>query len=585
MKNSYYILLFAILVSVGCADEFLDKAPQAKISTTGLASEEGIAGILVGAYKSLNGQGLDGQAPWENDIHNWVFGGIASDNAVKGTDAGDQPEQSFIEAYDLNSFNNHIKNKWRGVYKGVARANDVITAIQALQEGDNAMPQASADQMTAEARFIRGVMHLEAQKMWRNPVYVGDDVYNLNDVNSTKVPNTGPIWDKIEADFEAAASTLPATQSDVGRPTKWAAKAFLAKTMLSQGWPGGSANAGKLNSAKSLLLEVVNSGQFKLLDKYDDNFYVRTNNSEESIFEVQMEVSSASYGAGNTGIGLAHPYISPWGCCGFYQATQDLVNSFRTDAATGLPLLDDYNKDNVTDPLNGAVIDANQSFDARIDHSIGRPGILYKGHHIMQNDYIRDITYAGPYFMMKHVTEPEAFGVAGWGNISANNYRIMRLSMIYLWLAEIEVETGSLEKAREYVNLLRTRAANPAGFVPEAIQGASRAEYTTTSNPAANYNTGLYTAAWTDKNVARKAVRHESRMETAGEGHRFFDLQRWGVQNEVLTKYVNFEKQYRIYLNNANFESPKNEYYPIPQEAIDNSQLDGAATLTQDSNY
>ena len=70
MKNSYYILLFAILVSVGCADEFLDKAPQAKISTTGLASEEGIAGILVGAYKSLNNAGLDGQAPWENDIHN-----------------------------------------------------------------------------------------------------------------------------------------------------------------------------------------------------------------------------------------------------------------------------------------------------------------------------------------------------------------------------------------------------------------------------------------------------------------------------------------------------------------------------------
>jgi hypothetical protein len=321
------------------------------------------------------------------------------------------------------------------------------------------------------------------------------------------------------------------------------------------------------------------------LDKYEDNFYVRTNNSEESIFEVQMEVSSASYDAGNTGIGLAHPYIAPWGCCGFYQATQDLVNSFRTDAATGLPLLGDYNKDNVTDPLNGAVIDPNQSFDARIDHSIGRPGILYKGHHIMQNDYIRDITYAGPYFMMKHVTEPEAFGVAGWGNISANNYRIMRLSMVYLWLAEIEVETGDLNKAREYVNLLRARAANPAGFVPEAIQGASRIEYTTTANSAANYNTGLYNDPWTDKNVARIAVRHESRMETAGEGHRFFDLQRWGVQNDVLTKYVNFEKQYRIYLNNANFESPKNEYYPIPQEAIDNSQLDGAATLTQDSNY
>jgi starch-binding outer membrane protein, SusD/RagB family len=60
---------------------------------------------------------------------------------------------------------------------------------------------------------------------------------------------------------------------------------------------------------------------------------------------------------------------------------------------------------------------------------------------------------------MKHVAEPEAFGQGGWQNLSANNYRIMRLSMVYLWLAEAEVELGNLERARELVNEIRSRAA------------------------------------------------------------------------------------------------------------------------------
>ena len=203
----------------------------------------------------------------------------------------------------------------------------------------------------------------------------------------------------------------------------------------------------------------------------------------------------------------------------------------------------------------------------------------------MQTDYIRDITYAGPYFSKKHVAEPEAFGVGGWGNLSANNYRIMRLSHVKLWLAEAYVEAGRLEDARKQVNDIRARAANPEGWVPEAIQGGTRDEYTTTSNPAANYNIGQYTAAWTDQATARKAVRYETRLEFAMEGHRFFDLQRWGTMGATLNDYLSRESRYRIYLQGVNFSSPKNEYYPIPQEAIDRSFLEGEQTLTQDPNY
>ncbi|MGB5371119.1 MAG: RagB/SusD family nutrient uptake outer membrane protein [Flavobacteriaceae bacterium] len=576
-SNKIFTTITALLLLItGCTDEFLTREPQGQFSTSSLATEEGVDGILLGAYKMVNGLGLDGQAPWNNDVQNWVFGGIPSDDALKGTDAGDQPEQSFIEAYDFQSFNGHITNKWRGLYKGVARANDAITSAQRVESLD----EAKRAQIIAEARFLRGFFHFEARKMWRMPPYIGDDVYDVNDVESTKVPNDREIWPLIEADFEAAAGVLPETQAEVGRPTRWAAKAFLAKAKMFQGWDSsGSANVGKLQEAKVLLDEIVNSGRYSLVDNFDDNFLVNTRNNAESIFEVQYAVNSANGDATNQGIGLAHPYTDPWGCCGFYQASQNLVNAYKTSG--GLPLLDDFDATDVTWET-----EYTGPLDPRVDHTLGRPGILYKGFKIYQTDFVRDLSYAGPYFSMKHVAEPDAFGVGGWGNLSANTYRIMRYGMVLLWLAEAEVELGNLERARELVNEIRTRASNPAGFVPKATQGAERNDFTIVpGEAAANYEIALYNLPWTDQATARKAVRFETRLEFAMEGHRFFDLQRWGVASQVLTAYLASERNDRQYLAGKTFTANKNEYYPIPIQAIDRSIKEGVPTLTQDPAY
>jgi hypothetical protein len=567
----------ACLGIFACSDDFLTKNPQAQFSTIGLQTAEGVEGILIGAYAMIDGTGLDGQAAWENDIHNWVFGGIPSDDALKGTDAGDQPEQSFIEAYDFNSFNNHIRNKWRGLYKGIARSNDAIVSAKAVEEID----EARRAQIIAEATFLRGLYHFEAQKMWRSPIYIDDSIYDINDVESTKVPNSGEIWAQIEADFAAAADVLPDEQSEVGRPTKWAAKAFLAKAKMYQGWDdNGNANTAKLQEAKPLLEEIINSGEFSLTAKYSDNFYVATNNNEESIWEIQFLTSSATGDNANQGVGLAHPYIAPWGCCGFYQASQNLVNAFKTDA-NGLPMPDNFNDSDVTWQT-----EYTGPLDPRIDHTLGRPGILFKDFQLHGTDFIRDLSYAGPYSSKKHVAESAGFGINGWGNLSSNNYRIMRYSMVILWLAEVEVELGNLERARELVNMIRARAANPDDFVPAAAQDpVNRQGYTLLSGPAANYQISEYSSPWTDQAAARKAVRFETRLEFGMEGHRFFDLQRWGIQAEVLNNYLQSESRYRIYLQGKTFVKGKNEFYPIPTEAIDRSYLDGRATLTQDPAY
>ncbi|MDC6350240.1 RagB/SusD family nutrient uptake outer membrane protein [Zeaxanthinibacter sp. PT1] len=572
------ISVFASLgfLALGCNDEFLTREPQGQFSTNSLNSEDGIEGILIGAYKMLNGLGLDGQAPWNNDVQNWVFGGIPSDDALKGTDAGDQPEQSFIEAYDFQSFNGHITNKWRGLYKGIARTNDVITSL----ENAESISEDRKIQINAEARFLRGFFHFEARKMWRMPPYIGDDVYDINDVESTKVPNDREIWPLIEADFAAAADVLPDSQTDLGRPSRWAALAFLAKAKMYQGWTSdGAANISKLQEAKVILDEIVNSGQFMLVDDFEENFLVATRNNAESIFEIQYAISSSNDQASNQGIGLAHPYTDPWGCCGFYQVSQNLVNAYKTE--NGLPQLDNFDNNDVTWET-----EYTGTLDPRLDHTVGRPGILYKGFKIYQTDFVRDLSYAGPYFSKKHVAEPEAFGVGGWGNLSANNYRIMRYDMILLWLAEAEVELGNLERARELVNMIRSRAANPVGFVPKATQGADRNDYTIVEGEAAaNYDIATYDTPWTDQDMARKAVRFESRLEFAMEGHRFFDLQRWGVAAEVLNAYLDSEAEHRTYLEGKSFTPNKNEYYPIPIEAIDRSYLNGEPTLTQDPAY
>lgn len=162
----------------------------------------------------------------------------------------------------------------------------------------------------------------------------------------------------------------------------------------------------------------------------------------------------------------------------------------------------------------------------------------------------------------------------------------MRYGMVLLWLAEAEVELGNLERARGLVNMIRERASNPEGFVPRAIQGADRNDFTVIEEePAANYMISTYNEPWTDQATARNAVRFETRLEFAMEGHRFFDLQRWGVAADVINEYLAVEGQRRTYLAGRTFVEGRHEYYPIPLEAIERSFRDGTPTLMQDPAY
>ncbi len=570
MKKIHIILTFGLLLGFApsCSDDFLDVQPLGVLSEANLANRNGVNLVLIGAYSMLDGVQTNVNSPfadWTGSADNWVYGSVAADDSYKGSNAGDQPEISLIEAKTHTADLIHFRGKWRAVYDGVARANDVIQLVPKAVD----MTDAEKTLAIAQARFLRGHYHFEGRKMWNRIPYIDDKTYDPTNANSTKVANDKEIWPNIEEDLKFAYDNLPARWAGApGRITKWAAAAMLAKARLFQN---------KFAEAKPLLEEIIKSGGYRLIDKYHDNHRAATNNNAESIFEIQFSVNdgAAISNNGNRGHTLNYPYggTAITTCCGFFQPTQNLVNAHKTDAS-GLPLFDDFNKEDIPGKSSGSYTG---SVDPRLDWSVGREGIPYLDWGIHEPLYVRDPAYAGNFSPKKQSPYKAENGSLTWTNNprqNANNYRIIRLSHVILWLAECEVETNNLEKARELVNQIRKRASNPDGFVKLP-----------NGNPAANYVVKEYAQSWTDQAVARNAVRFEMRIEFAMEGHRFFDLVRWGIVEPTLNEYYRVEKTKRVYLNNASFVKNKHEYYPIPNQEILNSKLDGRATLTQNPGY
>jgi len=570
MKNNFvqrfaaFALLIVVIIS--CSKEFLDTKPYGSVNNELLAtSAKGANALLIAAYSNLDGfSGWDNGTPWGGAASNWSFGSIAGGDAYKGSEAGDQPDITPLEIHKVDANNPYLEAKWRNYYDGISRVNGAIKAF-------NSLKQISASEKTirlSEAKFLRAFFHFDLWRIFRNIPYIDE---TLEDV---RIGNSTDILPKIQADLIAAIAGLPVTQPEAGRSTKGAAQSVLGHTYMWQK---------KYSDAKTQFDAVIASGRFKLNAKYHDNFNAATRNTKEGVLEVQQSVNDGTTDNGNNGDVLNFPYNGgPAGCCGFHQPSQDLVNAFQTDA-NGLPLLDNYSKTDVKndDGLASAAdfTPHTGNLDPRLDWTVGRRGIPYLdwGNHPGAN-WIRDNTYGGPYAPIKNAhykaQEGSLVTSSGWtSGFNANNLKLIRYSDVLLMAAEAEVELGNLERARTLVNQVRERAANPDGFVKSKGQ------------PAANYVISTYKSAWTDASTARKAVRFERRIELGMEGHRFFDLVRWGEAAAVKNAYFAKEKTKRTYLSGASFVAGKHEIFPIPQKAITQSSKAGAATLKQNPGY
>lgn len=572
LKNKYVALLIGcILVGpIACQDSFLDVPITGSLTESQLQTQSGAEKLLIGVYAELNGRGA-----WHGGSTNWLWGSIRGADANKGTNAGDFNSMNPAEDYNLEPTNSEVQAKWTGAYEGISRANRLLAL---LPEVEDASEEALA-RITGEARFLRGFYYFELKKNFNMAPYV-DETKDAS-TGVAEVKNDQDLWPMIEADLSAAWDALPETQSEVGRVNKWAAGAFLAKAYLFQG---------KWQAARDLLQDVVDNGttsdgaKYALADNFATLFRLEGENSAESVFAFQATGAALNTNNANTEYAMNFPYNTlPGSCCGFFQPSFELASSYRVNAL-GLPLLDNSFrlpanevKSDINIPSDVAFTPDAGLLDPRLDVTIGRRGIPFLdwGPHLGFN-WIRDQAYAGPYTPKKYTyakAEATTNDGSGWTpGYTAINFMIMRYSEVLLMLAEAEIELNNLSAGLDLINQVRNRAANTDAWVMKDDG----------SGFAANYLINPYTA-FTSQAQARTALRFERKLELAMEGHRFYDLIRWGIAETELNAYLAYDgPKIPSHFPGAQFNSGKDELLPIPQRQID---LQGADILKQNPGY
>lgn len=620
MKN---ILIYAVtvgLVGLASCSDFLNVRPVGAVDESTLLSREGIEMTVVGMYAKLHNTDY-----FEATLTNYAYGDVMGGSANKGSAYSDQPAFTNLEIYAFTLDNSYLFTKWKSVYNGVFSANTLINMADQIKGDLSAQAGQSRDYYTevvAQARFFRAFWHFEGIKLFGAAIPYVSNADLLASVNPkiSNVDESGKyiyIWDKVEEDFQYAFDNLPDVwENDRGKANKWAAAAFLAKVKMYHSSPynGTNATANKWQEVKSLLENVMANGKdnngtkYRLSETYEELYVAgKSDWTGESIFDIQLAISGTQT---NTNAVNGGPHIAMSGALGnngwgFYQPSYDLANSHIVDDA-GLPLLDKsyQTKAPLTTLAEKIVTTDHVAYtDPRLDISVGRfdipywdwgiPGWNASATDLSIDGWIREPSNGGPYLNKKNIgkqADRGSLSVSTSAGSTAKNYHIIRYADLLLWYAEALIETGNPAGAREYVNQVRARAAN--SYV-KAIDPATLFETTseyrmddkvnnkTGENAASNYRIGLYPESqFASKEKALQALRFERKIEMTLEGHRWYDLARWGIVADELNNFVSYEKKYLGKYNSSSYQA-KWVTMPIPNQEI----LTMQGVLVQNENW
>ena len=564
MNNKIFKALFAITVSCGlsatlasCSDQ-LELKPQGEFTADQL-TDESIEGLMSSAYQGLEAHFFDdNNAAFAGPITNWVFD-VRSDDAYKGGE-GVSMEANIhqLEIQNISSDNATCLNKWENNYLGIARVHKAMLAIQ------DAGSVNDKDALIGELKTLRAWYYFDLNRVFKSIPYFTEKDDPKTVPNGNK--NREEIYAAIKADLEEAFAAMKESQEQPGRFTKYVAAALLAKV---------NAQTASWAEVEKWADVVIKSGKYQLYDNYADMSKLEFNNKKESIMTIQF--STANDNIHINFCNLLNTTRSDGNVFGsgddFFLGSQNLVNAFRTDD-NGLPYLDGtFNKVNVTEGYEGNV-------DPRLDLTVGRIGLPFRG-HLYTSGWCRDYNTYGEYSGKKGLIDPSSPDMVQgfpWG-ASGLNFMLIRYADILLLKAEAcvelaagnnaqpEVDTdGRLTEARSLVNQIRQKAARSidGNYTPVDLDPFT-----------ANYLVGLYPTNWDGnlywtKDRARTAVRFERRLELAMEGHRWFDLVRWGTAVETINKYMQEESALRPYYVGASLTEDE-IYLPIPISQIENS--------------
>ena len=544
---------------MSCSDFLDEHTPQGTLSDEQVKSPENAENMVVSAYAIFTSS---------EDINSsysmWNFD-VRSDDAYKGgsgTSDGDVFHQLEVQQGVLTT-NWNINDMWVRLYNSISRVNSAIALLNSCDDSFT-MKQ----QRLAEMKFLRAYAHFLLKRLYKNIPFVNDENLTNEEYNtlSNRTFTNDEGWTQIINDLMVAYNTLPATQTDKGRPTKAAAAAFLAKVWLYKAYRQDDANSNQVTEINEddlkKVIEFTNPTLYADYDLEDDihnNFRPEEQyeNGKESIWAIQYSRNDGStYGNLNWSYGLIPPNIpgATDGGCDFYKPSQNLVNAYRT-GANGLPMLDDFNAKDYDKSTDNA--------DPRLFLTVGMPGLpyMFNKNYMMEEKSIwsRSNGLYGYYVSLKQNVDPALIGqylIKGSYWASSMNRIVFRYADVLLMRAEAYAQLGETTETIKLVNRIRTRAAGSTQM---------------TGNYPNLYGVKMYVGKYNgsySKEDAVKIVKMERRLELGMECERFFDLVRWGDAATVLNKYFAEEIPHCAIYNSAHFTADKDEYLPIPFEQI-----------------
>jgi len=489
------ILFTVILVFVSSCEKNLDVTnPNQPTEAQFWETKDDAKKAITAAYAKTQMQVWGGA--WGAAEHWFVTQHVRSDLAGYSPGIGG----TFRAAYLYNTPNTKywLSNYWESMYQGVYASNQVIENVKNMD-----IDKEARNKYIGEAKFLRAYYHFHLLINFKNIPLITETPEERADYYKSPVERE-KVWSKIENDLADAKSVLPNSweSKSLGRATKGSATALLGKAYLYQR---------KWSKAESQFKDVVNMGEYGLVDNVETLFNGSNEYSKESIFEINYTQKTTG---GRTETNSFPPQLSEEGWLTIY-ANDYIKNLYKNDTSSS------------------GEISSRALASTVFNHK--KSDVWYFPEEAEENKTKYE-TYFGTNenraFWKKYCYYDQG-DMAIWQ--SGANYMVIRYSDVLLMLAEALNEQGKTSEAINYVNKVRNRA----GVVP--VENMSQGEL-------------------------REHIRHVERpLELGGEYMRFHDLVRW--YKDDIGKLKQILREHGREKAAGNF-SREDLYYPIPESEV-----------------
>ena len=517
------IIALSLLLSSGCKPNLDLQNPQELSTETYYRTAEQLEASVIPAYQALIGRVQGGYA--RSLYYELLAPGDDFDHTFKW-------EPMYQDTYNTPASDGMAAGTWKDLWNGVSAANQ---AIDKITNFTGTIDDQRKNRLMGEAYFLRGMhyMHLvslfgETVPLIDRPVASDEDYYPTN---SSK----GQIYALIISDFKKAEELLPlrsalyANSNYIGRATKGAAQAYLAKAYLYRPILEAGQRA-EFAEAEAALRRVIESGEYRLVDQYRANFLEASENNAESVFEIQMH-----NGPSWLGDDLSDSWR--WQEIGMFDGTGGAWWNLAPNKKT-------YDEYEPGDPRKYMTLWCdNGAYFTQLDGKVTK-----------YEDWMKNLaTNKNLYGTRKYCPD-----VQNPDMDNSNNDRLLRYADVLLMYAECLNERGDIAGAKTYINLVRARANNVVpSEQPHLWYQKSPGTIPTVDALLAKDTTINGVRLNNIKNI----IAHERFVEFAGEYLRYFDLIRWGSADpqwlEPLKKIGWTERA---------------TYYPFPQSELDNNK-------------